>query len=657
MNKFSYKSFCWSLGTTSFRTADFNLKIERQLALLDEFKRTNCGNWQEQQFDYYYFIQEKKFVSGNAARPDKDAREKTSGLVDIGLIDMERNLTEVGKKLLKISQKGDFTSNNILQISNDSFIYLKQLLKMSCNVDGNIVRPYIVLVYILSKVEYLTEKEFTYLLPLCVDKKTTEKMIKNLNDIRKNNSNFDKYISEILLGMENYKSALKYFLFIGKVSENNIVEIGLNRKSGDYDRPYFNLFNLLKKIVFETNNNCVLDLLKQCNKIKGKTSSIWLKYLFSDTTPQKIKREKLNILNNVPIFNCKTEQDFKKEFFKLLHLFKAKATLSDYSDLNERYFKTTDTIIFEDGIVKLDTIPKCWLEPIAEKLFDSAFEICQYLDKDIDLEQISFLLKVNENKLFSDIENKLNIKIRNKDDINSLIFSEKYKRFNKLIDEKFTKEIIIDLFNKFEKRDDDNIRKIVTNNADIPTIFEYIIGISWYIISERKGDILKYMNLSFEANMLPKTHAIGGCADIEYQYEKTQYYPEHCLLIEATLSEGSSQHRMESEPISRHLGEYILKMKDNNAYCVLIATKLYNNIISDFRNKKTYKYFSDSDFSELVDGLKIIPLQISEIKSILSQNILYNDLFKLFENAFKSQTAIPIWYENEIKLKIEGLNQ
>ena len=32
-----YKSFCWVIGTTSFRTAKLNLKIEEQLLLLGEF--------------------------------------------------------------------------------------------------------------------------------------------------------------------------------------------------------------------------------------------------------------------------------------------------------------------------------------------------------------------------------------------------------------------------------------------------------------------------------------------------------------------------------------------------------------------------------------------------------------------------------------------
>ncbi len=33
----SYKSFCWALGTTSFRTENFNKTIEQQLSLLNAF--------------------------------------------------------------------------------------------------------------------------------------------------------------------------------------------------------------------------------------------------------------------------------------------------------------------------------------------------------------------------------------------------------------------------------------------------------------------------------------------------------------------------------------------------------------------------------------------------------------------------------------------
>ncbi|NLJ14737.1 MAG: AlwI family type II restriction endonuclease, partial [Ignavibacteria bacterium] len=157
-----YKSFCWSLGTTSFRTKNFNKTIEEQLSLLNEFwilRENQNINWSgnnELQARYYDFMRQKGFVEGNAKNKPKDAREKTSGLVDIGLIDENRKLSDAGKALLHISSENDFSSDNQFQIAKDSFIYLKQLLKTSYTVEGQTVRPFLVLLYLLSKVDYLT---------------------------------------------------------------------------------------------------------------------------------------------------------------------------------------------------------------------------------------------------------------------------------------------------------------------------------------------------------------------------------------------------------------------------------------------------------------------------------------------------------------------
>lgn len=170
-----YKSFCWGLGTTSFRTKNFNKTIEKQLALLSEFwdKEENVSqNWNgnnELQEKYYDFMKEKAFVDGEANNKSKDAREKTSGLVDIGLIDDGRRITAAGKSLLQISMSNDFVLDNLLQIPKDSYVYLKQLLKTCNDVNGKYVRPFIILMYLLSKLEYLTLEEYTYLLPLCTD--------------------------------------------------------------------------------------------------------------------------------------------------------------------------------------------------------------------------------------------------------------------------------------------------------------------------------------------------------------------------------------------------------------------------------------------------------------------------------------------------------
>jgi hypothetical protein len=152
MAQFPFKSYCWSVGTTSFRTVNFNMKIEQQLILLNDFwalPENANSNWTGNnllQEKYYRFMQEHNFVTGNAPNPAKDARQKTSGLVEIGLIDNDRKLTAAGQNLLNVSQNTNFGKDNVLQIPNDSYIYLKQLLKMHIGVDNDNVRPFVVTV-------------------------------------------------------------------------------------------------------------------------------------------------------------------------------------------------------------------------------------------------------------------------------------------------------------------------------------------------------------------------------------------------------------------------------------------------------------------------------------------------------------------------------
>ena len=77
------------MGTTSFRTADFNQKIERQLTLLFQvlggsYRCRLVGERQIQSL-YYDFMKDNDFLTGNAPNKPKDAREKTSELIDLGL--------------------------------------------------------------------------------------------------------------------------------------------------------------------------------------------------------------------------------------------------------------------------------------------------------------------------------------------------------------------------------------------------------------------------------------------------------------------------------------------------------------------------------------------------------------------------------------------
>lgn len=650
----AYKSFCWGLGTTSFRTKNFNLVIEQQLRLLNEFWDLHSNDnfsWSGNdhvQESYYTFMQEKGFVKGEADRKAKDAHEKTSGLVDIGLIDPNRNLTDAGKALLNVSVSGDFAADNELMLPKDSFIYFKQLLKTCNDVDGKLVRPMLVLLFLLSKLEYLTIDEATYLLPLCTSKEITIDMVNKIKEVRQSNLTIDEVIFDIIMSMDNYRKALD-ILLKNEVDQELICHIGINRKSRNYDKPYFSLYASLKKIVFDKNEQAIIETYKEIKKIN--IGSYWKKLLFGKASEKAVKRSPKSALISAQITQTENEEDFKKEFFRLLHLFKAKATLHDYFDLNRRFFKTTDVVIFEDGKVYLDVIPKQFLNSVSDELFQYAFTASNNLFENCSLKEIAPCLIIEENSIVDGINKEFGLNIKTIDEVHKAVRDNRHKRFNELIDKKFSDDKLIELLSCFENRDDKQITDSVSDNADIPTIFEYIIGVIWYKISERKGNILDYMNLSLEADLLPKTHAGGGEADIAYWYETCNEYPAHCMLLEVTLADGTNQRRMEMEPVSRHLGEHLLQYDNKNSYCVFSSTYLDRNVISDFRNRKTYEYLR-KDLTKSVKGMKIIPLQTSEIKTIIRNHITYKKLYRIFDEAFNSDESVITWYNQSIVDKL-----
>lgn len=154
---------------------------------------------------------------------------------------------------MEISLSNDFTTDNFFQIQRDSFLYLRQLLKTYNNVDGTVVRPFIVLLYVLSKVGYLLSEEFTYLLPLCTSDEYTEQIIDGIRANRNHSVSVDDIIINRLLEMDNYQAALDKFLS-NTVTENLICEVGLNRKSRNYDKTYLRLYDELYSVFVNHDN-------------------------------------------------------------------------------------------------------------------------------------------------------------------------------------------------------------------------------------------------------------------------------------------------------------------------------------------------------------------------------------------------------------------
>lgn len=312
--KIGFKSYCWAIGTTSYRTDNFNLSIEKQLQLLKEFRELEENKnkkWiknKKFQAEYYNFLKENNFVKGEAAFPDKDAREKTSGLRDIGLLDDEHNITDVGLELLKIATSDDFATDNFLEIPKDSFLYFKQLLKTANNVEGKIVRPFVVFLYAVNELGYLTNDEFTYLLPLCVDEHTTKNIVKSIKNYRETGEkNFDDIILSVLMEKDNYKQALN-LLKTEPISEELICNIGINRKSAKYDKPYYTLYSLLKKIVI-SKDNLALEFYEATKKLTNSKEDVQqIKY--KDHISYWVAFEDGNLLEDYTGMKLPEDKDF-----------------------------------------------------------------------------------------------------------------------------------------------------------------------------------------------------------------------------------------------------------------------------------------------------------------------------------------------------------
>ncbi|UTY34329.1 AlwI family type II restriction endonuclease [Treponema putidum] len=645
-----YQSFCWVIGTTSFRTAKLNLKIEAQLLLLDEFYneviKKSRWNWNnELQERYYDFMKDRAFLTGEAKRKDKDAREKTSGLVDIGLITEDRLITEAGRELLKITSSGDFETNNVFNINRDSFIYLKQLLKTSIDVSGSIVRPFIAVIKCLTELELLSYDEFTYFVPLIRDDESAKQIISDIKLYREGKILPEKIIYKRLMQMDNYKFAREEFI-ASDVDENLICLVGINRKSRSYDKPYYKLYENLKK-VFLDGENIYESLLNSAKNINQKTGTLWRSLLFKTTNIGVVRKNgKSSIHKQCPFINCKNETELKEVFFKYLHVFKAMATLSDYFDLNRRYFNITDTLIFEDCMIKLDMIPKYYFKEIIDVLYTETFSRDNNLRADASLETISKAFKLDISKVYAALSKDLRITIKSPEQAATYANDERYRRFNTLIDKKFNDSVLVELLNCFEKRDDERIEELVTDEAAIPTIFEYILGIIWYKVSERQGNILDFMKLSLDANLLPKTHAAGGYADIIYEYEACTSYPKHSLLLEATLSDGNNQRRMEMEPVSRHLGDYRIRFNNPFDYSLFVSTYLDKNVISDFRYRKIIPYTRDE---ETITGMKIISMDTDSLKKIIENKVKYKYLYEVFDKYYEMPLETVDWHDGMIK--------
>lgn len=649
---FIFERYCWNIGNTTFRVKELAYKNEVQLGCLEKLFAENPNiEWGPVlEALYYDLLTSVSLVKGTAPNKEKDARELSSPLCDLGLITKKRKTTPVGQKLLSISKKGDYNSDNLLYISKDSYIYLLQFLKMQ--IDD--VKPFVVLLYFLLKLGHLSKEEFSYCLPVCCSMNDVERIKNKIQDIRDKKITVEDFLIKEMLNKNNYKNALEYFVDKDFIDKETIEDIGMNRKSSTYDAPIIDVYSNLHEL-WDNKSATEKDIIKTLIVLKSKILKInvnqrsaWSQYLGIKNST-KFDSEFIENFYKIDLLTAGDEKEFRKKFFIKWHYFKWKSNLDDYYDLNKRYFSLADIIEFNNNTFKLTEIAKHYFKDIIDDMIKeelkSKEEYFDYFSSEHEINEIYSKCNKTKADLAKSISEEVGEEIQ-PGSLNEYIKDKEESKFIEMIDAKFDKNKTLVLLDAFKNRRDDVIHEEITDDASPSSCFEYILAIIWYRISGRKGRLRDCMNGHLDANMLPKTHASGLMSDLIFKYDRTNDYAEHDLLIEATLSESSGQRKMEWEPVSRHLEANIKTTNNENDYVLFIAGKLADETVKTFRLQKNYDFDCDGHH---FDYLKIIPIDIDILKAIMEKEYNYSSLYKIFEKSFRSDLISMNWYNSTIR--------
>src|SRR5574344_1597906 len=651
-----FKPYCWCLGNTSFRVADLNYKNEIQLRYLDElFNAHPDDTWRDLQVEYYNLLSKYGFKNGKAARPDKDARELTSGLADIGLIYRDtRESTPVGNAITAISESGNFTPDNPFGISRDSYVYLLQLLKYQIRDEDDVnvrIKPFVALIYMICHLGKLSRDQFTYLLPVCMSVSD----VLNATSYATSDKAIDSFLTLKMMSMPNYREAHELLTKAGEVTENIIETVGVNRKSPKYDKPMFGVYQALHQLWKDANSDDATktkdfnSLRSSLKDVNDNQSTPW-KQMFGITKNATFSESDFLVEKyHLPLLSSTSEFDFRDRFFKLWQLFKWKSTLEDYYDLNKRYLNLTDVVKYDLNEFTLTETAKLYFQDIIDKILleplltDEKYEAL--LTSVVPIESISKECHKTNDDIATLISQKYGKQIDGAS-LEEYLKQLRNDEFKKVIAQRFPKSVILELLDCFKVRNDDRIGELVSHDASAPTAFEYIVGTIWYELSGEEGCLEDCMNLTMDANYLPKQHAGGNTPDLRFIYKAKSSYPEHSLIVEATLSEEANQRHMEWEPVVRHLECQIHSDNNQLDYAVFVAGLSYSPTIKSFRAMKLYDVELDKGG---VANLKVIPLDCDLLKAIVSKSLNYETLYRLFADAYSSEKNNMEWFNSEIE--------
>lgn len=219
------------------------------------------------------------------------------------------------------------------------------------------------------------------------------------------------------------------------------------------------------------------------------------------------------------------------------------------------------------------------------------------------------------------------------------------------IRENYPLEVVRELLLMFNDRSNDKKIQENTNSiASLPTIFEYLVGIAWYHISDEEYNVIESFNLSLDGDFNPIRFAGGGYGDIIVTY------PDDTVMLEVTLMDANTQKRGELEPVSRHTVNLTVAEHPRPVTTIFLSTELDFNTVQNWRSQSLYP--QRATLTELqgqqAEGIRILPLTVNEFDEIIENKKTSSEIIASYDNSLSSNPMDVEWRNDIIKTLVNN---
>lgn len=679
-----------NLGDTSFRRHDYATVLPYCLTTLLQLRIDNKevfwnGNPTIQAEYYKSLLDNSDFFaeSSDRSRLSQRGRTNTDILVKLGLCTPDRVVSQVAKNWLdtKSDIKQPDQIEDLVGLKKDNLFYLRQLLKLRFynQEQTQYVYPFRLIIKILSVAEQMPQDVFS-LFFFAITPSLSRDSINRLIEIASAYDNSRPAKDEKERIKKEISESIPDSCPTGDKTRNDINELFskndfnfptldgcsdtfinlfkstfYNRKSSNAVSEYYLFFHFLMLFNKAHDSQTLAQLKRISNRPSIRSAFAAGGRLFqSDNQPHSGVQQFLDA-NRSSIY-LQQPIDFYAIYMRFIYS-KNESLRAEYLDMSSRIMLLSGIITNISGQFSL-RYSKLW-----KKLFEyhdiplNGLDSYKVYEQDensilyIDQSVIDILgYSTDLCKLFlDDFVDKSGVATLK--DLKQQFQNIQSDQFKDLLLSEFPKNKVIDILRKIDQHNDKDrsvarradryVKRNVTDATDIPTIFEYILNIAWFYLSNETIDPFTSMNLTCDGNMRPLSHASGGAGDIEVRQSDSVI-----VLLEASLMNGNTQKRGELEPVIRHSTNLTIDNPDCCVQTIFCSNAIDSDVANIYRAASNIElYHSSRKEATPTDGVDIFAITIQELITFLNDDHLSANIIlqKIYEFSQQDRNAVNRW--------------